>query len=148
MWFEGFQDGCHGGHLGYQNGTILAILNLHVAHMPSTKFLLHLTYSSRADNNWRLSRWRPWHHHWYDFVGNVKIMKSYCRDGPRHKLTWSKAQGELTIEDLQDGYCGSHHGYCNKMVLAILNLHVARMPPTKFWLDPTPFQEQMRFEDL
>ena len=41
MRFEGFQDGCHGGHLGYQNGTILAILTLHVAPMPSTKFPLH-----------------------------------------------------------------------------------------------------------
>ena len=46
MWFEDFQDGCDGGHLGYQNGTILAILNLHAAPMPSTKFPLHLTYSS------------------------------------------------------------------------------------------------------
>ena len=42
MWFEDFQDGCHGGHLGYLNGTILAILNLHTAPMPSTKFPLHL----------------------------------------------------------------------------------------------------------
>ena len=25
----------------------------------------------------------------------------------RHKLTWSKTPGELTIEDLQDGCCGS-----------------------------------------
>ena len=28
MSFEEFQDGYPGGHLGYQNGTILAILNL------------------------------------------------------------------------------------------------------------------------
>ena len=28
MSFEEFQDGCSGGHFGYQNGTILAILNL------------------------------------------------------------------------------------------------------------------------
>ena len=28
MSFEEFQDGCHGGHLGYWNGTILAILHL------------------------------------------------------------------------------------------------------------------------
>ena len=28
MLFEEFQDGRHGGHLEYQNGTILAILNL------------------------------------------------------------------------------------------------------------------------
>ena len=37
MPFEEFQDGHHGGHLGYGNGTILAILNLHVATMPPTK---------------------------------------------------------------------------------------------------------------
>ena len=46
------------------------------------------------------------------------------------------APGELTIED-QDGCCGSHHGYRNKMVLAILNLHIAPMPPSKFWLNLT-----------
>ena len=50
----------------------------------------------------------------------------------RHKLTWSKAPGELTIEHLQNGYSGSHRGYRNKMILAIQNLHVAAMPPTKF----------------
>ena len=53
---------------------------------------------------------------------------------PRHKLTWSKAPGELTIEDLQDDCCGGYHGYRNKMVFAILNLHVAPMHPIKFWL--------------
>ena len=37
MSFEEFQDGLHGRHLGYGNGTILAILNLHVATMPPTK---------------------------------------------------------------------------------------------------------------
>ena len=31
MWFEDFQDGCYDGHLGYQNGTTLVILNLHAA---------------------------------------------------------------------------------------------------------------------
>ena len=38
MWFEDFQDGCHGGHLGYQNGTILAILNLHAAQCLAPSF--------------------------------------------------------------------------------------------------------------
>ena len=27
-------------------------------------------------------------------------------NSPRRKLTWSKAPGELTIKDLQDGCCG------------------------------------------
>ena len=49
MLFDEFQDGHHGGHLGYWNGTILAILNLHVATMPPTKFQPNQTYGSWED---------------------------------------------------------------------------------------------------
>ena len=49
MSFEEFQDGCHGGQLGHRNGMILAILNLHVATMPPTKFQLNPTYGSGGD---------------------------------------------------------------------------------------------------
>ena len=52
---------------------------------------------------------------------------------PWHKLTWSK----LIIEDLQNGCCFCHRGYCNKMFLAILNLHVTLMHPIKFWFNLT-----------
>ena len=52
-WFqnpsENSEDGHYGGHLGYQNGTILAILNLHVATMPPTKFQLNPTNGSGRD---------------------------------------------------------------------------------------------------
>ena len=44
LWFEDFQDGHHCSHLGYQNGTILAILNLYVPLMPTIKFQLNPTY--------------------------------------------------------------------------------------------------------
>ena len=44
MSFEEFQAGAHGGHLGYRNGTNLAILNLYVAPMPLIKFWLNPTY--------------------------------------------------------------------------------------------------------
>ena len=49
MSFEKFQDGGHGGHLGYRNGTSLAILNLYVATMPPIKFQLNLTYDLGGD---------------------------------------------------------------------------------------------------
>ena len=49
MSFEEFQDSHHGGHLGYWNQSILAILNLHVATMPLIKFQLNPTYSSGGD---------------------------------------------------------------------------------------------------
>ena len=44
MSFEQFQDGNNGGHLGYRNASSLAILNLHVASMPPTKFQLNSAY--------------------------------------------------------------------------------------------------------
>ena len=40
---DGRQDGRHGGHLGYRNETILAILNLYNAPIPPIKFRLNLT---------------------------------------------------------------------------------------------------------
>ena len=116
MWFEEFQDGCHGGHLGYQKRTIL---DLHNAQMLSTKLLLHPTYCLGADNNWRLSRWLPWRPSWMMLMEMSKMWK--VTDGhmdeanrPQHKLTWSK----LTIEDLQNGCCICYHGYCNKTFLS------------------------------
>ena len=49
MLFEEFQDGCHGGHLGYLNRTILAILNLCVTVMSPIKFQLNRTNGLGAD---------------------------------------------------------------------------------------------------
>ena len=49
MSFEEFQDGRRGGHLGYRNGTILAILNLCVTVMSQIKFQLNRTYGSGGD---------------------------------------------------------------------------------------------------
>ena len=43
MSFEEFQDGRPGSHLGYWNGTILAIFNLCVTVMPRIKFQLNRT---------------------------------------------------------------------------------------------------------
>ena len=55
---------------------------------------------------------------------------------PRHNLQ-TKAPGELTSEDLQDGCCGRHRRYRNKIVLAMLNSNVAPMPYIMFQLNPT-----------
>ena len=41
MSFEELQENPHGGHLGYWNGTILAILNLCVTVMPPINFQLN-----------------------------------------------------------------------------------------------------------
>ena len=46
--FEDFQEGRSGGHLGYRNGTLLAILKLYVASMPPIKFRLNWTRFRRT----------------------------------------------------------------------------------------------------
>ena len=55
-----FQDGCHGGHLGYPIGTILAIFDLQVTPMPPTKFGVNWPFSAGEEAKYRFSRWRPW----------------------------------------------------------------------------------------
>ena len=67
MLFEDFQDGHRGGHHGYQNGTILAILNCCVTVMPPIKFWLNPTYSLGGDVVWRISRYSGHFGYWPDF---------------------------------------------------------------------------------
>ena len=49
MGLEDFIDGCHGGHLGYRNGTIIANENRHVDPMSPIKFQLNLTFRLGGD---------------------------------------------------------------------------------------------------
>ena len=44
---------------------------------------------------------------------------------------------EMSFEEFQDGHHGILLGYRNETILAILNLHVATISPTKFQLNPT-----------
>ena len=61
-----FQDGCHGGHLGFLIGMILAIFDLQVTQMLPSKFGGNWPFGSEAKN--RFSRWRPsWIFERHDF---------------------------------------------------------------------------------
>ena len=55
-----FQDGCHGGHLGFPIGTILAIIDLQVTPMLPIKFGVNWPFGSGEEVKNRFSRWRPW----------------------------------------------------------------------------------------
>ena len=54
-----FQDSCHGGHLGYPIGTILAIFDLQVTPMFPTKFGVNWPFSAGEEAKYRFSRWLP-----------------------------------------------------------------------------------------
>ena len=54
-----FQDGCHGGRLGYPIGEILAIFDLQVTLMSPTKFGVNWPFGAGEEAKYRFSRWRP-----------------------------------------------------------------------------------------
>ena len=54
------QDGCHGGHLGFTIGTILAIFDLQVPLMLSTKFQVNWPFGSGKEAENRFSSWPSW----------------------------------------------------------------------------------------
>ena len=59
-----FQDGCHGGHLRFPIDTILAIFDLQVTPMLSSKFLVNWPFGSGEEAKNRFSRWRPQRPSW------------------------------------------------------------------------------------
>ena len=59
-----FQDGRHGGHLGFPISTILAIFDLQVTPMLSSKFGVNLPFSSGEEAKNRFSRWLPCRPSW------------------------------------------------------------------------------------
>ena len=75
----------NGGHLGYPNGTILAILNLWVAPMPSIKFRLNLTYGLGGE-------WPPWWQSWISEWNNFSNSESLCNCDASHQVL---AQSDL-----------------------------------------------------
>ena len=184
MSFEVFHDGPHGGHLGYGNRTILAIMNLYNSPKPHIKFQLNLTYCLGLDVVWRIPRWPPsWILEWNNFsnseflchcdASHPVLAQTNLRFGSRCRLRisrrppwwpswiseWNKLSNseslfgshashkvlaqsdmvleEISFEEFQDGHYGSHLGYRNGTILAILNLCVTLMPPIKFQLNRT-----------
>ena len=59
-----FQDGRHGGHLGFPIGMILATFDLQVTLMLPSKFGVNWPFGSGEEAKNRFSRWRPWRPSW------------------------------------------------------------------------------------
>ena len=59
-----FQDGCHGGHLEFPIGMILAIFDLQVTLILPSKFGVNWPFSSEEEAKKRFSRWLAWRPSW------------------------------------------------------------------------------------
>ena len=131
MLFEEFQDGHHGCHLGCRNGTILAILNFHISPMLPTKFWLNQTYFLWANVVW--TRWPSWISKWNYFSNS----ESLCCSDASHQVSAQSNLGFGRRCHLTNFKMAAYLRYQNRTILAILNLHVFQISPTKFWLNPT-----------
>ena len=79
----------NGGHFGYRNVAILAILNLCVTVMLPIKFQLNRTYGLGGDVVCRISRWRP---SWISERNDFSNSESLCHCDASHQVS---AQSDL-----------------------------------------------------
>ena len=81
----------------------------------------------------RVSRWPSWQPFWILELNNYSNSESLCPSNASHQVS---AQSDLwfgrSMAAIWDDL-----GYRNGTILAILNLYVATMHPTKFQLNPT-----------
>ena len=126
-------------HLGYQNGTNLAILNHHVLSLPPIKFQLNLTQGTGGDVFPTISRWPTWQPSGILKRNNFQqfwiSMSSKCLQTNLGSI-WLSVGSRLWFEDFQDG--------CPVAIYDIWTNHfsnsefyVAPMPPNKFQFNPT-----------
>ena len=81
-----FQDGHRGIHLRYRNGTILAIINLHVAPRPSAKFGLNLT-GFRNRCGLKIFKKSPWQPSWISERNDFSNSESLCPFHASHQVS-------------------------------------------------------------
>ena len=116
---------------------ILAVLNFCVTVMPPIKFWLNPVCGLWGDIIWRISSWLPWPPSWILEQNDFSNSESLCHFPSSFISIGLLVCGEMLFEEFQDGRHGGHLGYRNGKSLAILNLHAATVPPTKFQLNPT-----------
>ena len=88
-----FQDGCHGGHLWFPIGTILAIFDLQVTSMLPSKFGVNWPFGSGEDAKNRFSRWRPWRPFWISDRNDISYFWSTSHPDASYQVSSQLAQG-------------------------------------------------------
>ena len=85
-----FQDGGHGGHLGFPIGKILAIFDLQITLMLPKKFGVNWPFGSGEEAKNRFSRWRP---SWISDQNDFSYFWSRCHPDASYQVSSQLAQG-------------------------------------------------------
>ena len=134
-----FQDGHHGGHLGFLISRILAIFDLQVTLMLPTKFGVNWPFGSGDEVKNRFQDGRHGGHLGFTIGTNLAIFDLQVTPMPptKFQVNWPFGAGEDFQEkiDFQDGSHGGHPGFPIGTILgeeAIYDLQITLMLPTKF----------------
>ena len=113
MSFEEFQDGGHGGNLGYRNGTNSVILNLYNTPMPQVSAQSDLWFGRRCRlKNFKMASWQPsWISKRNDF-GNSESLY-HCEASHQVLAQSDMVWEEMSFDEFQVGSHGGHLEYRN-----------------------------------
>ena len=126
-----FQDGSCGSHFVFPIGMVcyFFIYKSPLYFLSSSQLTFQFLRSSKH------SRWRLW---WPSWISNLNYFSFFFIYRPPWYFQWSFESIGLSVEennfgiDFQDASCGGHLGILIKMFLAIFDLQVALILPTKF----------------
>ena len=103
--------------------------------MLPTKFRVNWPFGSGEEAKNRFSRWLPWRppwiSDWRDFSFFLIYKSPQCLLQNLESIGLSVQEKKLNI-DFQDGGHGGHLGFRTGTILAIFDLQVTLMLPTKF----------------
>ena len=103
--------------------------------MLPTKFRVNWPFCSGEEAKNRFSRWLPsrpsWISDWHDFSYFFIYKSPQCLLRSLESIGLSVQEKKLSI-DFQDGGHGGHLGFQIRTILAIFDLQVTLMLPTKF----------------
>ena len=102
--------------------------------MLPTKFQVILPFGSREEAKNRFSRWPPWQPSWIPDRNDLIYFGSISHPDAAYQfqVNWPFGSGEKAKIDFQDGRNSGHLGFQIGMILAIFDLQVTQMLPTKF----------------
>ena len=130
-----FQDGGHGGHLGFLIETIVATFDLQVTLMLPTKFQVSWPFSSGEDAKIDFKDCCYGGH--FGFLNGTVLAFFFTYKSPRCfppsflSIGLSVQEKKQKIDFQESGH-GGHLGFPMGTILAIFDLQVTPMLPTKF----------------